>query len=396
MNSNTQDLASTGPNSLRDWVLVVDDEAGVRRVVARILTKMGYRVKEAETGLEAKNALDDEDYALIVSDISMPEMDGMQLLRAVREHDYDVPVILVTGKPSFESAVGAIEYGAFHYFTKPFDHEEFREVVTRAIRLGRIARIKRRAQALLGGASNGAGDLAGLDASFDRAMDKLWMAFQPILRISDHSVYGHEALMRSDEPSLPHPGAVLEAAERLERLDEVGRLVRSRATAQVIEHPEAGLLFINLHPRDLLDPDLTDPKSALVQIADRVILEITERASLENLEDVRGRVSALREIGFRIAVDDLGAGYAGLTSLATLQPEIVKIDMSLVRNVDKEPIKRHLVKSFTTTCQEMNVLVVAEGVETIEERDVLVEIGCDLLQGYRFAKPGRPFPPVTW
>jgi len=379
----------------QDSVLVVDDEAGVRKVVSRILTKMGFAVTEAESGISAKEAVSRGDFCLIVSDIAMPGMDGIQLLRAVREHDYDVPVILITGKPSFETAVEAIEYGAFHYFTKPFSHQDFRNVVSRAVRMGRIARVKRSAQELLGGTA-GAGDLAGLDASLSRAMDLIWLAFQPIVRSSDQTVYGHEALMRCDEPSLAHANAVLEAAERLDRLEDVGRLIRARAAAETGDKPESGVLFLNLHPRDLLDDDLTRADSPLVRMADRVVLELTERASLENLEDVRGRVKALRELGFRVAVDDLGAGYAGLTSLATLQPEIVKIDMSLIRGVDKEPIKRHLVKSITATCREMDVLVVAEGVETVDERDTLVEIGCDLLQGFRFARPGKPFPGVTW
>ncbi|MCU0690110.1 MAG: EAL domain-containing protein [Polyangiaceae bacterium] len=396
MIGESNDRIPTDPVSLTDWVLVVDDEPGVRKILARQLGKMGYRVQEAGSGLEAKRALGDKDYAAIVSDISMPDMDGMQFLRAVRERDYDVPVILVTGNPSFESAVKAIEYGAFHYFTKPFDHDEFRDVLTRAVRLRRIAGYKRRAQALLGTADKSAGDMAGVSASLDRAMDTLWTAYQPLLFAKDRSVYGHEALMRSDEPSLPHPGAVLDAAERLDRLYELGRLVRRRAAEHCSKSPESGVLFVNLHPRDLMDSMLASPDCPLIGMANRVVLEITERASLKNLDDVRARVASLRQLGFRTAVDDLGAGYAGLTSLATLQPDIVKIDMTLIRDVDKDPLKRSLVKSITSACQEMGVLVVAEGIETAEERDAIVDIGCDLLQGYRFAKPGRPFPTPTW
>ena len=101
-------------------------------------------------------------------------------------------------------------------------------------------------------------------------------------------------------------------------------------------------------------------------------------------------------MGFRIAIDDLGAGYAGLTSFATLEPEFVKLDMSLVRDVDKNPTKKKLVRSMTSLCRDLGMLVVAEGVETLAERDVLVEAGCDLLQGYLLAKPGKPFPEFAW
>jgi EAL domain-containing protein (putative c-di-GMP-specific phosphodiesterase class I) len=145
-----------------------------------------------------------------------------------------------------------------------------------------------------------------------------------------------------------------------------------------------------------MDDELADPATPLAAIADRVVLEITERSSLGGLDDVQGRVAALRRLGYRIAIDDLGAGYAGLTSFALLEPEFVKIDMTLTRGIDKSAVKQKLVRSLTSLCRDMNMIIVTEGVETPAERDTLVELGCDLLQGYLFAKPGPPFPPVAW
>jgi EAL domain-containing protein (putative c-di-GMP-specific phosphodiesterase class I) len=101
-------------------------------------------------------------------------------------------------------------------------------------------------------------------------------------------------------------------------------------------------------------------------------------------------------MGFRLAIDDLGAGYAGLTSFATLEPEFVKLDMSLIRDIDSSPMKKTLVRSMTSLCEELGMMVVAEGVETPAERDVLVSIGCHFLQGYLLAKPGNAFPAPTW
>jgi len=126
------------------------------------------------------------------------------------------------------------------------------------------------------------------------------------------------------------------------------------------------------------------------------VLEITERASLDQVKDVRARVAALREMGFRIAVDDLGAGYAGLTSFALLEPEIVKLDMTLVRDVHLSSTKQKLVRSMTQLAHDMGMMVVGEGVETVEERDSLIHLGCDLLQGFLFAKPNVAFPTVKW
>jgi EAL domain-containing protein (putative c-di-GMP-specific phosphodiesterase class I) len=107
-------------------------------------------------------------------------------------------------------------------------------------------------------------------------------------------------------------------------------------------------------------------------------------------------VAELRALGFRIAIDDLGAGYAGLTSFAVLEPEIVKLDMSLVRDVHKHPTKQKLIRSMTALCKDMGMTVVAEGIENVEERDAVIDLGCDLLQGYLFAKPGRAFPEFAW
>ena len=104
----------------------------------------------------------------------------------------------------------------------------------------------------------------------------------------------------------------------------------------------------------------------------------------------------LRRLGYRIAVDDLGAGYAALGALAMLEPDVVKLDMSLVRDLDRHPTKRRVVGAIATLCRELGSKVVAEGVETAIERKVLVELGIDLLQGYLFAKPARGFPQPTW
>jgi EAL domain-containing protein (putative c-di-GMP-specific phosphodiesterase class I) len=194
---------------------------------------------------------------------------------------------------------------------------------------------------------------------------------------------------------MPAPGHVLDAAERLEQLPRLGRTVRDRA-AESFRRTEGPALFVNLHPRDLTDPHLLDPDSALAAMANRVVLEITERASLGENEEVSSAVRRLRDMGFRIAVDDLGAGYAGLSSFALLEPEIAKLDMTLVRDIEKSAVKRKLVTSMTELCRDMGVMMVAEGVETAAERQVLTDLGCDLLQGYLFARPGRPFPDVAW
>jgi EAL domain-containing protein (putative c-di-GMP-specific phosphodiesterase class I) len=377
------------------WVLVVDDEPELLRGVCRGLRHLGYSVTQASSGEEAVEHLRRRNFDVVVSDIVMPGMGGIQLLKEVRQHDLHVPVVLMTGAPAVSTAVQALEYGAFHYLTKPVDPEALEVIVQKAVRLHRMARVKQQAAELLGHAGALGADKAGLEASFGRAMQSLWMAYHPILDIRKKTVFGYEALLRSTEPSLPHPGAVIDAALRLGKLEALGRAIRARASEPIPPDSDFSL-FVNLHVTDLLDPSLTDPESPLSKIAKRVVLEITERSSLDEVKDARRRVASLREMGFRIAVDDLGAGYAGLSSFTMLEPEIVKLDMSLVRDIHVTPTKQKVVRSMTALSKDMGMIVVAEGVETREERDCLIDLGCDLLQGFLFAKPGRPFPGVEF
>ncbi len=355
----------------------------------------GYQVEAFVSAREAVGRISAGGVHVVVSDISMPEMTGVELLRTIRAHDPDLPVVLVTGLPAIDSATDAVEYGAFKYIVKPFEAEVLRKAVERARKLYRLARMKREALKLLGVNAVSA-DRAGLEASFDSALESMWMAFQPILRATDHTVFGYEALLRTEEPDLIRPDLVVDAAERLHSLPRLGRRVRALAAAAMSAADPSAALFINLHPLDLADEELFARDSPLTHMASRVILEVTERAAIEQVDDVERRVGQLREHGFRIAVDDLGAGYAGLSSFALLEPEIVKLDVSLLRDVDQSPVKQKLVASMTTLCKDMGFLVVAEGIETQAERDCVVSLGCDLLQGFLFARPGRPFPTASW
>jgi len=376
-------------------ILLVDDDAAVLRVIQKRLEKAGHQVVACAGGAEALAILADQVFDVMVSDIHMPGLSGLALLRAVREHDLDLPVVLVTGNPGVKSAADAVGYGAFRYLIKPVPFEELNAVVTRAASVGQLARSKREYVEEFGSGRFRVGDRAGVDAMLDRALSSLWMAYQPIVRAGDSSLFAYEALMRVDEPMLPHPGAVLDAAERADRIHDVGRAVRASVVAGIRGVDQDWLFFVNLHPQDLLDASLFLADSPFAALAEHVVLEITERMSLDHISQVQDKVALLRELGFKIALDDLGAGYAGLTSFTLLEPEFVKLDMSLVRDIHESPTKRKIVRSMVSLCHDMGKQIVAEGIESAQERDVLLDLGCDLLQGYLFAKPGRPFPAVN-
>ena len=161
-------------------------------------------------------------------------------------------------------------------------------------------------------------------------------------------------MLRTEEESLRNPLGLLDAAERLGRVHELSRAMRAHVAAREARRSRS--------------------------------------SSLEKLVDPRARVASLRKMGFRIAIDDLGAGYAGLTSVSQLAPEVVKLDMSLVRGISKAPIRQRVVASLIELCRSLGTHVVSEGVETVEERDCLVELGGDLFQGYLFGRRARGFP----
>jgi EAL domain-containing protein (putative c-di-GMP-specific phosphodiesterase class I) len=370
-------------------VLLIDDHPKLLRALAKILGHAGYEVTTAGDGREALEQLRLASFDAIVSDIMMPHMTGLELLRAVREQDLDVPVILMTGAPGMESAAEAVEYGAFRYLCKPVETAALESAVKRAVLMHGLAKVKRRALDLLGEEGLRLSDRAALEARFDKAVGSLWTAFQPIVSMSEGRVFAYEALVRTEEKTLVSPNALLDAAERLGRLHDIGRGVRQRAAEALPHMPPGVFAFVNLHPEDLKDLDLYDRGSILPRSAGRVVLEMTERASLDDIHDLGERTGRLRAMGFRIAVDDLGAGYAGLSSLARLEPEFIKLDMSLVRDVHVNPVKQQLVSSMTGLARALGIGAVAEGVETIEELETLVAAGLDLFQGYYFARPDR-------
>jgi EAL domain-containing protein (putative c-di-GMP-specific phosphodiesterase class I)/CheY-like chemotaxis protein len=380
----------------RGTILVVDDEEALRRAYARTLEEAGFEVAQATTGKEALKLLDSARFDTIVSDINMPGMNGIELLRAVRQRDHDVPMILVTGNPSVDSATEAVEHGALRYLVKPIGKGVLAETVERAVKLQRVARLKREAAEYLGNQEKLLGDRADLEVSLGRGLDTLWIAYQPIVDPATRRISAYEALVRTREPTLPHPGVLFSVAERLGRVHDVGRAIRRSVANTLASNPPGTDIFINLHSADLLDESLFAADSQLAASASRIVLEITERVALEHASDVPERIRRLRALGYRIAIDDLGAGYAGLSYFALLSPDVVKLDMSLVRSVHESPIKQKLVGSMTTLCRELGMRVVAEGVETASERDTLIALGADLLQGYLYAKPAAPYPDVVW
>jgi len=366
-------------------VLVVDPDPAALQACARDLSLAGFEVACTASGEAVPRFLGARRFDAIVADAGGDGAAGLAVLRSARERDPDLPVILVTGAAQISTAVRAVELGAYRYLVRPVGGQAL------AAAVGEAAGACAEARAVAERADCPRPPPPGLAERLARALGNRWIAHQPIVRWSDRSVYGYEGLLRSAEPRMVRPDDMLLAARVLGRLPELGRVVRESVAASAEEAPPGTLLFVNLHPWDLHAEDLTDPRAPLARIASRVVLEITERASLADVLGLRERVAALRRAGYRIAVDDLGAGYAGLAWIAELEPDLVKLDRSLVRGIHLDAARTRLVRAMVGLCRELGIQTVAEGVEEASERDALAGAGCDLLQGYLFGRPGRGF-----
>jgi EAL domain-containing protein (putative c-di-GMP-specific phosphodiesterase class I) len=378
-------------------VLLIDDDPAICRDYARVLRRLNLAIETATTGPAALEHFVPGNFDAVLVDIGMPGLDGIDVLRVLRDRDPDLPVVLMTGDPSLGTAMKAVEYGAAHYLLKPVDLDTLAEAVWRAVdQRESMRRLRTSAAARQESDMQAAKRSAALNEALDNALSASWMAFQPIVHASERRVFAYEALVRS-ESALASPPQLFDAAERTQRIHELGRTIRRKvAEAAPAALPDA-LFFVNLHASELNDNELLSASAPLSQIAERVVLELTERSAIHRVAGIATRLSRLRALGFRIALDDLGQGYAGLTGVLQLQPDFVKLDMSLVRGIDRSSRQRSLARGVSRICtRDLGILVVSEGVERPEERDALVADGLDLQQGYLFARPAAGFPVPIW
>lgn len=373
-------------------ILAVDDDNAILGLYREVL-KDGYKFTSATTAAAGLDLLKKNDYDLIISDISIPGMSGIDFAREVRKTDKLIPIILVTGQPTVSTAIKAVEFGALRYLTKPIDIQLFREAVAQGISLQRMGSIREEIDTLLGEKVTRKTADEEKGRQFDHALDSLWLAFQPIVSWSGQCLKGYEVLVRNDEPAMVYPPFFFETAEHFGRTRELSRTIRAKAAAVVPSLPPSVNLFVNLHVADLDDPNLYDPASPLARVSSRVVLELSEQLNLATVDELRAQMDRLRRLGYKIAMDDLGAGHSGLAAFAKIEPDIVKLDIQLIRDAEKEKTKLKLIASLLDICKELNINCISEGVETPENCRALIENGCDLFQGYLFGKPDRALKP---
>jgi EAL domain-containing protein (putative c-di-GMP-specific phosphodiesterase class I) len=219
------------------------------------------------------------------------------------------------------------------------------------------------------------------------------VVFQPIVDLGTGWTFAFEALTRCKWPEFKHPVKLFEQAQAEGCCGPLGRTVREVAFARCTDAP----LFVNLHPNELDEGWLVRPDDPLFFHDRPVYLEITESAAFSYFSLC---VGVLKEIcsrgGAFLVVDDLGAGHSNLKRIVDLEPHVVKLDLALVRGIEKSRRQQILVRQVVSLCRELGARVVAEGIETEEELRAVMDTGAHYGQGYLFARPAFPLPEASW
>ncbi len=362
-------------------ILTVDDDPLITAILARILRGAGHQVHTAETGDEALCLLRSTAFDVAVVDLEMPGADGLTVLAALRAAQPACARILSSGRLDLDSVVAAINRGEIaRVLRKPYGPEELLAAVDE-----QIALVHTRSDAWQLAAAR------EQQSWFEEAVEagQLRLAFQPIVDACGRLV-AHEGLIRGFHRHLRTPADILAAAERSDMLGHLAAVVASHGAEFLRANPGNHRLFLNLHPRDFGRSDLHRQLAPLIPWAGRVVLEITERAAIHDVPDWHPAVQRLCELGFAIAVDDLGAGYSSLSMLAELDPRFVKVDMSITRGIDGSAQKRRLLDLLCRFAESSGTTLIAEGIETEAEASAVRSCGARWLQGYLFGRPIVP------
>lgn len=223
------------------------------------------------------------------------------------------------------------------------------------------------------------------------AIGELKVVYQPIVDLEARRVFAYEALVRSSSPHFQGPPALFTEAIRSKYCGALGRAVRELTVENAPPYP----LFINVHPNEFDEGWLVQPDDPIFHHEHGVFIEITESVPLSHFSLCHSVLAEVRNRGVMLAVDDLGAGYSNLKYISDLSPQVVKLDRGLIVNMERGTRQHQLVKGLVRLCEDLGTKVVAEGIETAAEAHAVMDTGAHYGQGFFFAKPTFPPPPVT-
>lgn len=383
-------------------VLVADDSVTQRMHAQSICTELGLQdIYGAKDGRDALKVLLAHSVDVALIDLEMPIMDGVELLRSIAQEKCAKSVIILSAKdPILIASVGTMaEADGLHVlgtFQKPLQRDLLETSLLRYVRELKTADVSEPAPQ---------SDVTVID--FCNALDagEITLAYQPKLTVQGLILRGVEALARWKHPQKGNisPGVFIPLAERHGLIDTLTRELLVVAFKQKREWQQFGLRFhlaFNLSPLSLADSGLSDWLFDLAQEysipPEEITLEVTENALLGELACAIRTLARLRLKGFNIAIDDYGTGFANAQQLSRVPATELKIDRSLVDQVSTRPQQGTILASTVDLAKNLKLITVAEGVETLEDYKILVELGVDQVQGFYFSKPLYPDDLLEW
>jgi len=215
------------------------------------------------------------------------------------------------------------------------------------------------------------------------------IAFQPIIHLPTQTIFAQEALVRGVNQESASTIFAYITDENRYRFDQTCRV---KAIHMAVHLEISNYISINFLPNAVYRPELCI--RATLEAAelygfppDRIIFEFSEGEPMRDVDHITNIIRHYQKIGFLTAIDDFGAGYAGLNLLADLQTDLIKIDMALIRSIDQERKRQAIVHAIVQVCQKLKIVVIAEGIETHSELQILRDMGVEYFQGYYFARP---------
>ena len=364
-------------------ILIVDDEPAISQLLTVLLASHGYSTKVAVTGRQALECIS-PDIDLILLDMLLPDSEGMQICRQLKTNPTtrDIPIIIISGMQNKADKIESLYLGAEDYLSKPFEPEEL---------FARMDVVLRRHHARP--QEPGAKEQETI-SELRRIIDdeSVNVCFQPIYFLKPMRLLGLEMLSRpqTGTPML-NPEVFFKAALKYGvyyEVEMIGWRKGIKMAADLFDGRQK--LFLNCDPYLVQSDKFLTTKSTFNDLglsSNDIFLEITERSAVIAFDAFYERIREYRRDGFKIAVDDLGAGYSSLESIIEIRPEAVKLDKHIVNGVSNDPYKNSIVKLFVTFCRENSIICVAEGIETKEDFDALIELGVDAGQGYYLCRP---------
>jgi EAL domain-containing protein (putative c-di-GMP-specific phosphodiesterase class I)/ActR/RegA family two-component response regulator len=372
-------------------VLIVDDNKSIASLLAALLRSEGLaRVHTESDARRVPERMITLRPDLVLLDLHMPHVDGFETLERVQQHAAGsyLPVLVLTADITTQARDRALRQGAQDYLTKPFDADEA------VLRIGNLLRTRQLYVELRPFAGSPPEITTEQTERTRRRVDavlrdnSIHTVYQPVVDITDKAIVGYEALSRFADMAVRGPDHWFADAFAVDRGVELEWLAATTALDPPTVLSQDQFLAVNMSPATILhilDQPLCDPAAS-----PNLVIELTEHVPVEDYSALHRALAPIRSQGARLAADDIGAGYAGFRHLLSLQPDIIKLDISLVGGIHHSPPQQALAKALTTFATDVGARIIAEGVEEPDELTVLQDLGVQWAQGFLLGKPQPP------